>query len=128
MNATFNAIREAALAGYPVVLKDAPGPATTPFLRRGWGDDQGNVEHNGFYVTQWKGPDGPVPNASEQCRQGAAKYLVQSLAPFLIVVEPNVFFSYAWFYNLEDGYIPCPGNFTVNNVSMDIECGMPTSW
>ena len=45
--------------------------------------------------------------------------LGQTIALFLIVAEPNVFFSYAWFYNLEDGYIPCPA---------DIECGMPTSW
>ena len=128
MNATINTIRQAASAGYPVVLKAAPGPATTPFLRRGYGADQGLLEHNGYYITSWKGPAGPVPNASEACRAGAARFLVQSLAPFLIVVEPNVFWSYAWFYNMEDGYIPCPGTTIINNVSMDIECGMPTAW
>ncbi len=128
MNSSFSTIMEAARAGYPVVLKAAPGPATTPFLRRGWGDDQGRLEHNGFFVTQWKGPAGPISNSSSANREGAAKYLVQSLAPFLIVVEPNVFWSYAWFYNLEDGYIPCPGTVTIDNLTMPIECGMPTQW
>lgn len=42
-----------------------------------------------------------------------------SLAPFLIVATERVFFGYGWFYNLEDGYIPCP---------KEIECGMPTEW
>jgi len=44
---------------------------------------------------------------------------VESLAPFLIVATERVFFGYGWFYNMEDGYIPCKAPH---------ECGMPTAW
>lgn len=71
---------------------------------RGWGKDQGRSEHNSFYVTEWKGPAGPVPNSSVADRAGAAKYVEEALALFLIVVEPNIFWSYAWFYGMEDGW------------------------
>ena len=127
-NKSMTTVMESARAGYPVVLKQAPGPANQPFLRRGYGKDQGIVEHNGFEITQWVGPSGPISNDSNVVRDDVARVLVQTLAPFLIVAEPSVFFSYAWFYNLEDGYIPCPGNVTNDNINMDIECGMPTEW
>jgi len=127
-NVSMTTVMDSARAGYPVVLKQAPGPANQPFMRRGWGKDQGLNEHNGFEITQWVGPAGPISNDSNVVRDDVAKALVQTLAPFLIVAEPNVFFSYAWFYNIEDGYIPCPGNVTINSINMDIECGMPTEW
>lgn len=127
-NTSMTTVMESARAGYPVVLKQAPGPANQPFMRRGWGADQGLMEHNGFEITQWDGPKGPISNDSQVVRDDVARVLVQTLAPFLIVAEENVFFSYAWFYNLEDGYIPCPGNVTINNVSMNFECGMPAEW
>ena len=47
-NTSMTTVMESARAGFPVVLKQAPGPADQPFLRRGWGSDQGLVEHNGF--------------------------------------------------------------------------------
>ena len=127
-NTSMNTVMESARAGFPVVVKQAPGPADQPFLRRGYGADQGLAEHNGFFITQWKGPAGPISNNSQTNRDDAAAKLVQSLAPFLIVAEPNVFFNYGWFYNLEDGYIPCPGNVTIDGLDMPIECGMPTQW
>ena len=60
-----------------------------------------------------------VPESASACRQAAADRLVESLAPFLIVAAPNVFFGYGWFYNLEDGYIPC---------KTGVQCGMPEQW
>ena len=51
--------------------------------------------------------------------RAAADLLVQSLAPFLIVANERVFLQYAWFYQMQDGNIPCPAA---------IECGMPSSW
>ena len=95
--------------------------------------DTGRLEHNGFYATEWAqcpGCPGPLPNSSDAVRAGVQRLLVQSLAPFLIVVEPNVFWSYAFFYDMESGYIPCPGNFTIpgTNRSQHIECGMPDQW
>ena len=60
-----------------------------------------------------------MPNGSAACRTAAAAVLVQSLAPFLIVASERTFFGYGWFYNVEDGYIPCKAG---------IECGMPSKW
>ena len=49
-------------------------------------------------------------------RADAALFLTQTIAPFLIVAERNVFFSFAWFYDMASGYIPCPDG---------VECGIP---
>ena len=73
---------------------------------------------NAFHVAQWAGSE-RVPESADACRIAAAERLVQSLAPFLIVANERTFLSYAWFYNLEDGYIPCKQGF---------ECGMPEQW
>ncbi len=106
-------IRNASVAGYPVILKANPGPGVATFEHRYTNDN-----HNAFTVTAWAGSD-PVPATAEGCREAMKHRLTQTLALFLIVAEPNVFFSYAWFYGLEDGYIPCPP---------PIECGMPPAW
>ena len=88
-----------------------PGPATTPFEHRGTGD-------NTFMVPAWAGPT-PIPQDPAAVRAAATARLVESLAPFLIVVSERVFLGYAYFYDIQDGYIPCPA---------DIECGMPDTW
>ena len=36
----------------------------------------------------------PVPKDADKCREAAASRLVESLAPFLIVVSERVFFGY----------------------------------
>jgi hypothetical protein len=69
-------------------------------------------------VLEWASAE-KVPRTPAAVRLAVQQKIIQTLAPFLIVVEPNVFFSYAWYYNLEDGYIPCPSG---------IECGMPNTW
>jgi hypothetical protein len=107
-------IQNASVAGYPVILKSNPGPGEATFEKR-FGNDE---KHNYFTVTAWVGND-PIPLTAEGCREAMSHRLTETLALFLIVAEPNVFFSYAWFYGMEDGYIPCPSQ---------IECGMPTAW
>ena len=82
-----------------------------PFVTRGTGNNE-------FTVSTWPGSE-KVPPTLEGARQAAAEKLVDSLAPFLIVANERVFLSYAWFYNIEDGYIPCIEG---------VECGMPSSW
>ena len=73
---------------------------------------------NAFHVAQWAGSE-RVPESADACRIAAAERVVQSLAPFLIVANERTLLSYAWFYNLEDGYIACKQGF---------ECGMPEHW
>ena len=111
MERTFETVINASTAGHSMILHAFPGPAHSPFTSRGDGD-------NVFRVPTWYG-DTPVPEDPAAVRQAAADLLVQSLAPFLIVANERVFFSYGWFWNIEDGYIPCPEN---------IECGMPSTW
>ena len=38
-----------------------------------------------------------IPHSPDATRLAVQQKIVQTLAPFLIVVEPNVFFSYAWY-------------------------------
>ena len=84
-----------------------PTPAPTPAS-----------PYNTFIATTWQGPV-RMPSTAEGVRQAAADTLVQSLAPFLIVANEHVFLQYSWFYEMQDGNIPCPPA---------IECGMPSSW
>ena len=74
--------------------------------------------YNTFIATTWKGPVS-MPVTADGVRQAAADVLVQTLAPFLIVANEHVFLQYSWFYEMQDGNIPCPPG---------IECGMPSSW
>ena len=57
-----------------------------------------------------------IPSDVAGCQEASANLHVQSLAPFLIVANSRRYFSYGWFWNLEDGYIPCHGKAV---------CGMP---
>ena len=75
-------------------------------------------DYNNFIATTWQGPV-QMPQTTDGVRQAAADALVQSLAPFLIVANEHVFLQYSWFYEMQDGNIPCPPG---------IECGMPSSW
>eukprot|EP01052_Picozoa_sp_SAG31_P010116 SAG31_NODE_545_length_14238_cov_15.518849_3_plen_480_part_00 len=120
MRWSFEAIINASAAGKTVVIHAFPGPAgKNDPLQGGMFPTRGDVAtKNTFHVAAWAGPE-PVPTDAAACRAVAADKLVQSLAPFLIVVTERVFFGYGWFYNLEDGYLPCPA---------EIECGMPHEW
>lgn len=105
----------ASTAGKSVVLHFSPGPAFPPFIHY---PKNPNPSFNQFIATTWEGPE-KIPSTADQVRQAAADVLVQTLAPFLIVVNEHVFLQYAWFYEMQDGNIPCPSG---------IECGMPSSW
>ena len=106
-------IQNASTAGHPVILKANPGPGVATFEHRFEGDAK-----DFFTVTAWAGNES-VPASAAGCREAMSRRLTETLALFLIVAEPNVFFSYAWFYGMEDGYIPCPP---------PLECGMPRAW
>ena len=111
MEKSFKNIIAASNAGHPVILHLYPGPATVPFNRIGTG-------YNTFVSASWAGPV-KLPTTADAIRKAASDRLVESLAPFLIVANERVFFSYAWFYSVEDGYIPCKAG---------VECGMPSEW
>jgi hypothetical protein len=131
MRYSFEAIINASDAGKTIVIHAFPGPAGTledpggmfpirpslfdgattgPFSAKTAQSSQmgttrtepEGVTLNNFHVAAWSGPI-LVPKSADGCRAAAATKLVESLAPFLIVVTERVFFGYGWFYNLEDG-------------------------
>ena len=116
MRVSFDAIANASRAGKTIVVHAIPGPAGVNDPAQGGLFPTRGAPGNQFHVAAWAGPT-PVPNGTGACRDAAATMLVQSLAPFLIVATERVFFGYGWFYNLEDGYIPCR--------KAGVECGMP---
>ena len=105
----------ASTAGKTVVLHFSPGPSMVPLLSF---PQNATPAYNKFLALTWQGP-AKTPLTADGVRQAAADVLVQALAPFLIVANERVFLQYAWFYELQDGNIPCPSG---------IECGMPSSW
>jgi len=124
MRWSIESIINASAAGKTIVIHAFPGPAGA-LIKDPTGQNEpmfpvrGNTSTgNTFKVAQWAGSE-RVPEDADACRQASADRLVESLAPFLIVANEHVFFGYGWFYNLEDGYIPCKEG---------IECGMPGKW
>jgi hypothetical protein len=113
MRFSMDAIINASAAGKTVMIHSFPGPATVPFPTIG-----DAATHNTFRAASWAGKI-PAPTDATAARAASQARLVESLAPFLIVATERVFFGYGWFYNIEDGYIPCPSH---------IECGMPNEW
>jgi hypothetical protein len=119
MRFSFDSIMNASVAGKTIVIHAFPGPAGTQGGGEGMFPTRGNkTTGNTFHVAAWAGSE-HVPITAAGCRKAAADRLVESLAPFLIVVTQRVFFGFGWFYNMEDGYIPCREG---------VECGMPSSW
>eukprot|EP00039_Didymoeca_costata_P020874 m.342719 g.342719 ORF g.342719 m.342719 type:complete len:439 (-) comp21751_c0_seq1:144-1460(-) len=105
----------ASTAGKTVILHFSPGPSNSPLL---FYPQNATPPWNKFIATQWEGAV-KLPPTADGVRNAAAEVLVQALAPFLIVANEHVFLQYAWFYEMQDGNIPCPPG---------IECGMPSSW
>mmetsp|Transcript_5036 Transcript_5036/g.15329 ORF Transcript_5036/g.15329 Transcript_5036/m.15329 type:complete len:443 (+) Transcript_5036:20-1348(+) len=102
-------------AGKSAVLHFSPGTSFPPFVNL---PQNATPSYNKFIACSWEGPV-KLPTTADGVRQAAADVLVQALAPFLIVVNENVFLQYSWFYEMQDGNIPCPRG---------IECGMPSVW
>lgn len=105
----------ASSAGKTVILHFSPGPSFPPLL---FYPKNPTPAYNKFIALTWPGPV-KTPDTADGFRQAASDALVQSLAPFLIVANEHVFLQYAWFYEMQDGNIPCPTG---------IECGMPSEW
>jgi hypothetical protein len=102
-------------AGKTVILHFSPGPSNVPILQY---PRNSTTSSNKFLALTWQGPV-KIPETADGVRKAAAEVLEQALAPFLIVANEHVFLQYAWFYEVQDGNIPCPSG---------IECGMPSSW
>lgn len=115
MEVFLESVINASTAGKTVVLHFSPGPSMVPILSY---PQNATPSYNKFLALSWPGPT-KIPDTAAGVRQAAADVVVQSLAPFLIVVNEHVFLQYAWFYEMQDGNIPCPSG---------IECGMPSSW
>jgi hypothetical protein len=120
MNSAFQSITNASTDGYPIILKAAPGPVSctaftsvsiglNTFMAAEWKpgnhtDDTGAMYHN-------------LSTTGDGIRTDVAAFVEQIIAPFLTVASENVFFYYAFFYDMPSGYIPCPEG---------VGCGMPT--
>lgn len=120
MRLSFDAILNATAAGKTAFIHAFPGPSGSS-LHGDMFPIRGNTtpgSPNHFMASSWAGAV-RTPESAAATRTAAAERLVESLAPFLIVANKRTFLSYAWFYNIEDGYIPCPAEY---------ECGMPSKW
>ena len=105
MRWSMESIINASSAGKTIVIHAFPGPAGAlvnggpMFPVRGNQSNPVPALRNDFRVAQWGGAE-RVPEDAEACRQASAARLVESLAPFLIVANENVFFgcesSCAW--------------------------------
>jgi hypothetical protein len=118
-NLFLQSVINASTAGKTVILHFSPGPSNVPIFHY---PQKATPPYNSFLALQWEGPAGSAQNintTADAVRLNAANALVQALAPFLIVAGPSVFLQYAWFYEVQDGNIPCPEG---------IECGMPNEW
>jgi hypothetical protein len=123
MQLSFDSILNMTRHNKTVQIHAFPGPAGTSVGSEGMFPIRGNTTPGStdtFHVAQWAGAQ-RVPKSADECRAAAASRLVESLAPFLIVASERTFFSYAWYYNVEDGYLPCPKD-------RGVECGMPNEW
>ena len=77
----------------------------------------GNPAEN-IINASWAGSEA-VPTTLDAVKKASSERLVESIAPFLIVANERVFLTYAWFYRIQDGYIPC---------KTGVECAMPSEW
>ena len=99
MEATFYAIRNASVNDRKtVVIHATPGPAVPPF--------GAYINGSAIRIPTWAGPN-PGPRSLSEAKLAMSTRLVESLAPFLIVAAPTVFFGYGWWYAAESGYTPC---------------------
>ena len=88
-----------------IVVKAWIGPETTPVTASG---------------PSW--PDGykyATPSNSSQIQKYASELITFPLSVYLCMfVKEYVYFSYSWYWNLQDGYYPCENN----------QCDGPTNW
>merc|ERR1712039_619413 len=52
------------------------------------------------------------PTTVEEARAASSRedFIAQALAPYLIVANENIWWSYAWFYDTHSGWYPCSDN------------------
>mmetsp|Transcript_9360 Transcript_9360/g.28927 ORF Transcript_9360/g.28927 Transcript_9360/m.28927 type:complete len:193 (+) Transcript_9360:184-762(+) len=77
----------------------------------------------GFYKGWPKWPNNLQPPVADKRRwqYALAGHIVFPLAAFLTVVQPNVFMTYAAWYELHQGVVPCPNTHPP-------QCAAPDNW
>eukprot|EP01083_Nonionella_stella_P022580 62460_1 len=94
-----------------IFIKAWIGPEKTPINWLGPTWPNGYRSHNNL----------TMPNSYSEIRTAAVSMLSYPLAAFLCgIYNENVYFSYGWRWNLNDGYVPCPDHNTT--------CAGPTDW
>lgn len=99
MRFSFDAIINASGMGKTIAIHAFPGPAFVPFNSIGPAGDT-------FTVASWAGPV-KSPTDPALARAASQERLVESLAPFLIVANEHVFFSFGWVRDLDYHDISC---------------------
>ena len=96
MSIWLDLITQSAAMNKTVIVKAWVGPETTPI--------------DGYGPTWPTVIQPPLNRTGDGVAKAAAELLAFPLAAFLCVIEPNVLLSYAWWYDLAQGYVPCtPG-------------------
>lgn len=97
MATSIEAIANMSRQGKTILVRGYPGPCGTPFAK---------INSDIYQIPTW--PDSSQPSTPEGLKEASAALLDLALAPFLLVVEPNVWFSYSWFYGIATGWTTCP--------------------
>ena len=93
MERAFKGVIESSKAGYPVVLKAAPGPVHMRFERRCSTVPPSSCRTtnstNYFHVLEWASAE-KVAESADGARADAQRQLTQTLAPFLIISSKKI--------------------------------------
>ena len=97
VNQWLDLLETAAATNGSVFIKTWPGPETGPI------DGQGPS-----WPTEFRNPatDQPLNRTSQGIGQAAASMIDYSLACYLCVYQPGFSFSYGWWYDVAQGYLP----------------------
>ena len=116
MNISMTAMLNLTAQNKTVLVRGYPGPCGVPFTYLNTSDPSRKMvipSYPALYPVQ-----SPVTLAEARNAAGSDRFITQALAPFLIVANRNIWWSYAWFYSPSSGWYPCT----------DDSCVGPAEW
>ena len=106
MNTSMTAMLNMTLSQNKTVLvRGYPGPCGVPFATLTSPQAQASIPIP-TYPTAYPVPSPTTVAEAREVAQSEA-FLTQALAPYLIVANSNLWWSYAWFYSPNSGWYPC---------------------
>ena len=116
MNISMTAMLNLTAQNKTVLVRGYPGPCGVPFTYLNTSNPRQKLvipSYPELYPVK-----SPVTLAQARAAAGSERFITQALAPYLIVANPNIWWSYAWFYSPNSGWYPCS----------DESCIGPTEW